>query len=625
MPNSIHPLLPPLSDAHRVPPLPKAGTWHALGSADPLQVIARGLNTGPALTDAASDIVSVPDVWAQLTVFHNALETERHPLHARAVAEWRGLLACFALGAYRTGELTSEVVPVTARPGGDWAALVSRLTPQCSLLDGQRLAEVALIRVGRHLVGLGQALTLVAPSRSLTDLSGRPPVPWMRDGRLQDPLLVAGLSPEERAVLAHFLAKLCADLEAERDRSRDVTALLGHARAYLEAARQGAATVSTSQFEAEPAALGLPALPVFRAFRTRESVAMATGGAEAVMSDCLLRLRPGLEGTKLRGAILLDMALHEKLGRPAGEVRVWDRFSLRTLHDRPELVGQIRAQAQAAGYLVIETTELFLPQLYRTDGVEQGFEQHPPGAKDHLLPFSPLVTALLDRSELARACRVAPAGAGGTTVNLRLGLAAGGAITLAQHYPGEDASEPPFALSVWPNFRADWWCLHLGYSGATPGIQFVTAGFASLPGLQRCLAAAADGFSAVAAARALLAGDVGALADTTWFRQDRQAVRALTMLPGAAEAAILHDRRAGAPQVAGLLLLPEPPLAAPGTAGGTAKVGIDFGTTNTAVFLQVGSQAPEPLQMQPRHVLAYRVAEQSRGRTGCRTAAREYD
>ncbi len=620
MPTPIHPLLPPLSDAHRVPPLPKSGTWHPLGSADPLQVIARGLNTGPSLSDPASDIISVPDVWAQLTTFHNALETDRHPLHQRAVAEWRGLLAAFALGAYRTGELTAEVIPITGRPGGTrWADLVARLTPQCALLDGQRMTEVALIRVGRHLVGLAQPLTLVAPSRSLADTTGeRPPVAWMAAGHFQDPLLTAGLSPEERAVLAHVLAKLCADLEAERDRSRDVGALLGHARDYLAQAREGAAAVSPSQFQTEPASLGLPALPVFRALRSRESVALpasaAPGASQAVQSDCLLRLRPGLAGTKLRGVLLLDMALHEKLGRPAGELRVWGRYSLRSLHDRPELAAQIRTEAQGEGILVVDAAELFLPRLYRTDGVEgeQGFDQHPQGARDHLLPLSPLVTALLDRAELARACRIAPAGAGGTTVHLRLPMLAGADITLAQHYPAEDGSEPPFALSVWPNFQAEWWRLHLGYSGASPGVQFVTAGFASLQGLQRCLTAGADGFSAVAAARALLAGDVALLADTTWFRQDRQAARALFVLPGAAEAAVLQDRRAGAPRVAGLLLLPSPPVAAPGTGGDTAKIGIDFGTTNTAVYLQVGSQPPEPMQMQPRHILAYRVAEQSR-------------
>ncbi len=615
MASTIRPMLPPLHDAHRVPPLPKAGTWHALGSADPLQVIAQGLNTGTQLAQSTGDIVSVPDVWAQLTVFHNALEADRHPLHQRAVAEWRGLLACFALGAYRTPDLTSEVVSVAPRPGGSpWAALLARLTPQCALLDGGRLEEVGLVRVGRQLIALAQPLTLLAPSRSLLDFGGeRPPVPWMQDGRFQDPLLVADLSREERAVLARCLQTLCADLEAERDRGRDVRALLGHARAYLAGASEGAAAIPAARFEAEPTALGLPSHPVFRALRGRDRVGMA-GREQGGMSDCLLRLRPDLGPSALRGVILLDLDLSEQMGRPAGEIRVWDRFSLRMVQERPETIAKIRQEAQAAGYLVAEAAELFLPKLYRTDGIEgeQGFDQHSPGARGHLLPLSPFVLALLSRTDLARACRLSPASAGGVTVHLRLPLANGAEVTLARHYKDEDGSEPPFTLSVWPDFRADWWRLHLGYSGATPGIQFVTAGFASLQGLARSLSGTADGFSAVAAARALLGGDVAALTDTTWFRQDRQAARALYVLPGAAEAAVLQDRRTGAPRLAGLLLLPEPALAMAGSGGGVAKVGIDFGTTNTAVYVQIGSQTAEPLRLQPRHILAYRVAEQSR-------------
>ena len=179
MSGSIRPLLPPLHKGHRVPPLPRAGTWQALGSADPLRVIGLGLNTGDRAGPAA-DIVSVPDVWAQVTLFDNALTVENHPLHARAVGEWRGLLACFALAAYRVPELSCELLPVARRPGASpWAMLVGRLTPQCPLLGGERLTEVALVRVGTGLIGLAQPLTLLAPSRSLVDLAEdeRPPVP----------------------------------------------------------------------------------------------------------------------------------------------------------------------------------------------------------------------------------------------------------------------------------------------------------------------------------------------------------------------------------------------------------------------------------------------------------------
>jgi hypothetical protein len=175
----------------------------------------------------------------------------------------------------------------------------------------------------------------------------------------------------------------------------------------------------------------------------------------------------------------------------------------------------------------------------------------------------------------------------------------------------EESSEPPFTLSVWPDFQAPWWQLHLGYSSATPDLQFVTTGLLSLEGLNQSLSAQ-DGFSAVAAARALLMGDPTRLSTNTWFRDDGQNASALFELPGSAEAAVLEDRRAATKRIAGLLLLPEPVMAPGGFGGGRATVGIDFGTTNTAIYMQLGSQEPIPMLIQPRHILAYRLAEQSR-------------
>ena len=42
-----------------------------------------------------------------------------------------------------------------------------------------------------------------------------------------------------------------------------------------------------------------------------------------------------------------------------------------------------------------------------------------------------------------------------------------------------------------------------------------------------------------------------------------------------------------------------------------ARIGIDFGTTNTAVYLQTGQGEPQPLRITPRHILAYRPTPQS--------------
>ena len=577
MAETILPMLSPMHAGNRVPPLSLRGSWQSLGSADPLQVLASGLNAGESLHGTSGDIVSVPDVWAQLTVFHNALMVETHPLHQRSVSEWRGLLACFALAAYRAPGLTSEIVRLSSLSPGRWSDLVTRLPPQAPMLGGAVIDEVALVRIDERLMGIAQPLTLVAPSRSLRDhLGERPPVPWMEDGRLMDPVTRSGLSREERAVLVRFTETLCRDLESAQNGEDDPVVLLGLARDFLRDSRSGQ-QVAGMQFEAEPARLALPSLPVFGALRRRERAGLPGGG----ISDCTLQLRSGLVGG-LRGIVLADPALDERLGRPSGDIRVWGHVSLRMLQERPEQLEQVRVEAQAAGFLVVRPEELFLPTLFGASGVEgeQGFELHPLGARNHLLPLSPLVLAMMDRASLARACRIAGGGAGGTTVDLQVHLADGATVTLSRHYPVEETLEPPFALSVWPDFQAPWWGLHIGYSGATPDIQFVTGGIVSLEGIGRTFAAA-DGFSAVAAGRALLRGNVAGLADATWLRQDRQNVRALFWLPGSAEAAVLEYRRGSAPRPAGLLLLPDP---APVTArpGLTAIIGIDFGTTNTA-------------------------------------------
>ena len=50
---------------------------------------------------------------------------------------------------------------------------------------------------------------------------------------------------------------------------------------------------------------------------------------------------------------------------------------------------------------------------------------------------------------------------------------------------------------------------------------------------------------------------------------------------------------------------------AAGASGTAARIGIDFGTTNTAVYLQTGQQEPQALRIMPRHILAYRPTPQS--------------
>jgi hypothetical protein len=217
--------------------------------------------------------------------------------------------------------------------------------------------------------------------------------------------------------------------------------------------------------------------------------------------------------------------------------------------------------------------------------------------------------ALLDGAALARACRLT-AGGDGTTLHLVLPLEAGGLVTLSRLYRNEDLMEPPLVLSVWPNFRAPSWNLYLGFTSASVGIQYTPTGLISRDGIGRKLAAN-DGFSAVAAARALLGGDVGGVGEATWLRDDRVQTQGIHTLPGPAEAAVLEHRSESERHLAGLLLMPIPE-AAPSMAAGRATVGIDFGTTNTSVYLQLPGSEAEPLRITARHVAAYSDADQGR-------------
>lgn len=595
--------LPPLRAEHRVSPLPGAGGWHPLGStSDPLRVIAQGLNTPESLSDA-SDIVSVPDVWAAVIVFRDALTISRHPLHARAVGEWRGLLATVALASSYVKDLTSELVQISSLPSGPWIDIVRILRPLASLLDGRSIDEIAILRAEKKVIGLAQPLTLLSPSRSLADHSEMPSIPWLKDGRFQDPLKVGGIGVEDRWALTRYLDRM---IDALRSHAHvdDIAVLIGLLRDYAEEARPSGIEPT---FSPEPSILQFPALPVFTAMNQPERVALAG----RPMSDALLKLRPDLV-CPLQGVILIDQNLDRLLGIPAGNLRIWETTTLGMLKANWDLLENIKSEAQAKGYLILSPDEIFLPKLYRVVGIgsERGFDQHPPGAREHVLPLSPFVLALMSGADLARASRLVPGG-DGTTLHLSLSLTTGARLTLSRLYPDEVSFEPPLILSVWPNFRAEWWKLHFGFTSATIDVQYTPVALLSADDISRRLNAN-DGFSTVAAARGLRDANFRAPnSDINWLRNDRTIAQGIHALVAAPEAAVMEYRERSDTDTAGLVLMPTPePITEVGS--GRAVIGIDFGTTNTSVYLLMPGSNPERLAIKSRHVVAYSDTEQGR-------------
>lgn len=92
---------------------PVAGVWHGYE-----RRLLRGVSDGIVVGQGAVDrgVSSVPDAWARPLMFQNALAPgSDHPMRARAVQEWRGLLSLLAL--HKLQQYDVDVVPLALGAG----------------------------------------------------------------------------------------------------------------------------------------------------------------------------------------------------------------------------------------------------------------------------------------------------------------------------------------------------------------------------------------------------------------------------------------------------------------------------------------------------------------------------
>ena len=91
----VRKVLPPLNEQNQVPNIATSGEWKA-EDATFLEKLAKGLKMGGEEIVSATDIVSVPDVWARVLIVRNGL-LDNNP---SIVNEWRGTLALLGLAPY---------------------------------------------------------------------------------------------------------------------------------------------------------------------------------------------------------------------------------------------------------------------------------------------------------------------------------------------------------------------------------------------------------------------------------------------------------------------------------------------------------------------------------------------
>ena len=399
-----------------------AGAWiKATGSLSELASSLR--DTGGGDLD---NVKSAPDPWAQPRTFADALTRSGHPLAASVRREWRGLLALFALekcyetvyaispravdlsGKSRFERVLTALLPSPRLPQ---AHRTTQGAPAAAEWNRPVLIDLKLVapssgaeRRFRDVITLGMfnpaCLVSVGRKRAGVTVAG---IPWMRSG-ITDPTQLTGddkLPVAQLAILREYALELRQGLLelAENARSEQLTAIAAQLNELADDCdRQGAADAPIGVTVGRPQATRV--LPPLYQLLQRSVTADAPDDA-ASTSECRIDLRADLARQPFRGVILVDRALSGALGKTVQNIIVWGAASLSSVLDNPVGLAALRAEAAAAGYLVVTPDDIFTKVLLKL-GKSAMVAGNPDTLRDVVLPLSPLALLLQSPAQLSQ-------------------------------------------------------------------------------------------------------------------------------------------------------------------------------------------------------------------------------
>lgn len=156
-----HLYLPQLDDNANLGVPPRSGHWEKRDHSV-LLAISDGITIAEG--EKARGISSVPDVWARPLMFQTAIKPvpkNPHPLRKRAIQEWRGLMSLLALSKIKQYPL--EVVPVELN-NDVFSKALRKLAPEAVQLEANnkyQWTDILLIRYDGIPIGAFSPTTLV--------------------------------------------------------------------------------------------------------------------------------------------------------------------------------------------------------------------------------------------------------------------------------------------------------------------------------------------------------------------------------------------------------------------------------------------------------------------------------
>lgn len=418
--------------------------------------------------DAHEPVRAIPDPWAQARVFAEALIAGEpvagdwvHPLYDEAIAQWRGLLALFALRDLYSDDYTLTPHQFNLDGDGLFDRVLSHLTPQVALDENIGLWRQPIIfKLNNHPIALGNPACLISPGRPQKPDLGFDKIPWYRSG-IEDPTK-CGLPVTQLFLLSNWLHQLSRDLAPMKGQVADRLRML--ISSYANECDQQAGGNTKLSANLGPSTYQKLGEPYSMLFATA-SLGRIADPSET--SSTKIKLNVDLDLGGLKGLILIDEALkHDKRFNPANTL-VWGNRTLSELLESPELLKKTAAEAADLGWMFVTGDDIFTPRVARfADGAR--IAGNPQGFEDMLAPLRPLCLLLPDGPQ----ARISVSSGGSNPVfTLRLqiddGTSYGHDFSFVRHYalePSagegllvEDENWRIYHTSLWPDFRSAAW------------------------------------------------------------------------------------------------------------------------------------------------------------------------
>ena len=206
------PLLPRLNDDSSIA-ITKNGTWQSAQQ----NTVGNLVSSLKVTSDDKSAITSIPDLWARPAMFEMVLFDEKHHLHAKYEAEWRGILAMLALREVRSfqGIEVSEIsIPDASAMKADTPTFLrvvaSMLPEEYKKYKNETGLNIQIITytVGKEKIPLALVwpTVLICPAVNLAKPSVACNVSWWKRDGIINP--IPSMTEQEKALLICWIDRI---------------------------------------------------------------------------------------------------------------------------------------------------------------------------------------------------------------------------------------------------------------------------------------------------------------------------------------------------------------------------------------------------------------------------------